>query len=132
MYVASSLVVRRYLQDAWFKTQQDMVNGNTKAVGYLSAEFLMGKQLRNALLNAGMIDQFDEAVKDLGFEPQDVIDVEHEPGLGNGASAARRLLHRLARVPRRARVGYGIQYKYGIFEQASTRTASRSRSLTTG
>ena len=37
VYVASSLVVRHYLQDAWFKTQQDMVNGNTKAVGYLSA-----------------------------------------------------------------------------------------------
>ena len=52
VYVASSLVVRHYLQDAWFKTQQDMANGNTKAVGYLSAEFLMGKQLRNALLNA--------------------------------------------------------------------------------
>jgi len=29
VYVASSLVVRHYLQDAWFKTQQDMVNGNT-------------------------------------------------------------------------------------------------------
>ena len=100
VYVASSLVVRRYLQDAWFKTQQDMVNGNTKAVGYLSAEFLMGKQLRNALLNAGMIDQFNEAVKDLGFEPQDVIDVEHEPGLGNGGLGR----HRLARVPRRTRV----------------------------
>ena len=93
VYVASSLVVRHYLQDAWFKTQQDMVNGNTKAVGYLSAEFLMGKQLRNALLNAGMIDQFDEAVKDLGFEPR-----QRRP------RPSRRLLHRLARVPRRTRV----------------------------
>ena len=118
MYVASSLVVRHYLQDAWFKTQQDMVNGNTKAVGYLSAEFLMGKQLRNALLNAGMIDQFDEAVKDLGFEPQDVIDVEHEPA---SATALGRLaacfIDSLASLGVPA-FGYGIQYKYGIFEQA--------------
>ena len=122
MYVASSLVVRRYLQDAWFKTQQDMVNGNTKAVGYLSAEFLMGKQLRNALLNAGMIDQFDEAVKDLGFEPQDVIDVEHEPGLGNGGLGrlAACFIDSLASLGVPA-FGYGIQYKYGIFEQAFDR-----------
>ena len=119
VYVASSLVVRHYLQDAWFKTQQDMVNGNTKAVGYLSAEFLMGKQLRNALLNAGMIDQFDEAVKDLGFEPQDVIDVEHEPGLGNGGLGrlAACFIDSLASLGVPA-FGYGIQYKYGIFEQA--------------
>ena len=118
VYVASSLVVRHYLQDAWFKTQQDMVNGNTKAVGYLSAEFLMGKQLRNALLNAGMIDQFDEAVKDLGFEPQDVIDVEHEPGLGNGGLGrlAACFIDSLASLGVPA-FGYGIQYKYGIFEQ---------------
>ena len=47
-----------------------MVNGNTKAVGYLSAEFLMGKQLRNALLNAGLTEQFDAAVKELGFSVQ--------------------------------------------------------------
>ena len=43
--------------DSWMKTQQDMINGDTKAVGYLSAEFLMGKQLRNALLNAGLTPQ---------------------------------------------------------------------------
>lgn len=53
VYVAASAAVRRHLVDSWMKTQADMVNGNTKAVGYLSAEFLMGKQLENALLNAG-------------------------------------------------------------------------------
>ena len=29
----------------------------------MSAEFLMGKQLRNALLNAGLTEQFDKAVE---------------------------------------------------------------------
>ena len=71
VYVAASAAVRRHLMDSWFKTQSDMVNGNTKAVGYLSAEFLMGKQLRNALLNAGLTEQFDAAVKELGFSVQD-------------------------------------------------------------
>jgi starch phosphorylase len=63
VYVAASAAVRRHLVDSWMKTQADMVNGNTKAVGYLSAEFLMGKQLENALLNAGLTDQFDKAVE---------------------------------------------------------------------
>ena len=76
VYVAASTAVRRHLMDSWMKTQQDMVNGNTKAVGYLSAEFLMGKQLRNALLNAGLTEQFDEAVEQLGFDYQDVFDAE--------------------------------------------------------
>ncbi|MCH9277131.1 glycogen/starch/alpha-glucan phosphorylase [Bifidobacterium amazonense] len=118
VYVASSLVVRHYLQDAWFQTQQDMINGSTKAVGYLSAEFLMGKQLRNALLNAGMIDQFDAAVEGLGFKPQDVIDAEYEPALGNGGLGrlAACFIDSLASLGVPA-FGYGIQYRYGIFKQ---------------
>ena len=118
VYVAASAAVRRHLMDSWFKTQSDMVNGNTKAVGYLSAEFLMGKQLRNALLNAGLTEQFDAAVKELGFSVQDVVDAEHEPGLGNGGLGrlAACFIDSLASLGVPA-FGYGIQYKYGIFEQ---------------
>ena len=119
IYVAASLAVRKHLMDSWFKTQSDMVHGTTKAVGYLSAEFLLGKQLRNALLNAGMIGEFDEAVKTLGFDPQAVIDAEHEPGLGNGGLGrlAACFIDSLASLGVPA-FGYGIQYQYGIFEQA--------------
>ena len=118
IYVATATVVRRHLMDSWMKTQQDMINGNTKAVGYLSAEFLMGKQLRNALLNAGLTPQFEEAVKDLGFDPQAVVDAEYEPGLGNGGLGrlAACFIDSLASLGVPA-FGYGIQYKYGIFRQ---------------
>ena len=118
VYVAASTAVRRHLMDSWFKTQADMVNGNTKAVGYLSAEFLMGKQLRNALLNAGLTEQFNAAVEELGFSVQDVVNAEHEPGLGNGGLGrlAACFIDSLASLGVPA-FGYGIQYKYGIFEQ---------------
>ena len=118
VYVAASKAVRNHLADSWFKTQADTVNGNTKAVGYLSAEFLMGKQLRNALLNAGLTEQFDAAVKELGFSVQDVVDAEHEPGLGNGGLGrlAACFIDSLASLGVPA-FGYGIQYKYGIFKQ---------------
>ena len=119
VYVAASTAVRRHLMDSWMKTQQDMVNGNTKAVGYLSAEFLMGKQLRNALLNAGLTEQFDEAVEQLGFDYQDVVDAEYEPALGNGGLGrlAACFIDSLASLGVPA-FGYGIQYKYGIFKQS--------------
>ena len=118
VYVAASAAARRHLVDSWMKTQADMVNGNTKAVGYLSAEFLMGKQLENALLNAGLTDQFNKAVKDLGFSAQEIIDAEYEPGLGNGGLGrlAACFIDSLASLGVPA-FGYGIQYKYGIFKQ---------------
>ena len=118
VYVAASKAVRNHLADSWFKTQADTVNGNTKAVGYLSAEFLMGKQLENALLNAGLTDQFDKAVEALGFKPKDIVDAEYEPGLGNGGLGrlAACFIDSLASLGVPA-FGYGIQYKYGIFKQ---------------
>lgn len=118
VYVAAAKAVRNHLQDAWFTTQADTVNGNTRAVGYLSAEFLMGKQLENALLNAGLTDQFDEAVKALGFEPKEIVDAEYEPGLGNGGLGrlAACFIDSLASLGVPA-FGYGIQYRYGIFKQ---------------
>lgn len=118
VYVAASKAVRNHLADSWFKTQADTVNGNTKAVGYFSAEFLMGKQLENALLNAGLTEQFDKAVEALGFQPKDIIDAEYEPGLGNGGLGrlAACFIDSLASLGVPA-FGYGIQYKYGIFKQ---------------
>ncbi|MBW3081484.1 glycogen/starch/alpha-glucan phosphorylase [Bifidobacterium saguinibicoloris] len=118
VYVAASKAVRNHLADSWFKTQSDMVNGSTKAVGYLSAEFLMGKQLENALLNAGLTEQFDAAVEALGFQPKDIVDAEYEPGLGNGGLGrlAACFIDSLASLGVPA-FGYGIQYKYGIFKQ---------------
>ncbi|KAB8287309.1 glycogen phosphorylase [Bifidobacterium ramosum] len=118
VYVAAAKAVRNHLADAWFTTQADTVNGSTKAVGYLSAEFLMGKQLENALLNAGLTEQFDEAVKSLGFEPKAIVDAEYEPALGNGGLGrlAACFIDSLASLGVPA-FGYGIQYRYGIFKQ---------------
>ncbi|RBP97792.1 glycogen phosphorylase [Bifidobacterium aemilianum] len=118
VYVATSLAVRKQLMDSWMRTQQDIVQGKTKAVGYLSAEFLMGKQLRNALLSAGLTDQFEQAVTQLGFDIQAVIDAEVEPGLGNGGLGrlAACYIDSMASLAVPA-FGYGIQYRYGIFKQ---------------
>ena len=56
-----------------------------KSVAYLSAEFLIGPQLNSNLLNLGIQKEAEEALKNFGIESlQQILDVEEEPGLGNG------------------------------------------------
>ena len=118
VYVAASTAVRRRMVDKWIATREDTLNGSTKAVGYLSAEFLLGTQLPNAVLNAELTEQFDEAVKELGFDPREVENAEYEPGLGNGGLGrlAACFIDSLATLAVPA-IGYGIRYEYGIFRQ---------------
>ena len=89
-----------------------------KEVAYLSAEFLIGPQLSNNLLNLDIRKDAEGAVGKYGYGLEEILDHSVEPGLGNGG------LGRLAacymesmatlRVPA---TGYGIRYKYGIFKQ---------------
>ncbi|KFI82834.1 glycogen/starch/alpha-glucan phosphorylase [Bifidobacterium psychraerophilum] len=118
VYVAVASAVRDHLSDSWMRTRAEMVQGNTKAVGYLSAEFLIGRQLSNALLNVGLDEQFALAMKELGFDQDEVIAAEAEPGLGNGGLGrlAACYVDSLASLGVPA-FGYGIRYRYGIFRQ---------------
>lgn len=118
VYVAASVAVRNRLVDSWVATREDTLKGTTKAVGYLSAEFLLGTQLPNAVLNAGLTEEFDAAVTELGFDPRAVEAAEYEPGLGNGGLGrlAACFIDSLATLAVPA-VGYGIRYEYGIFRQ---------------
>lgn len=55
-----------------------------RRVYYLSLEFLQGRALDNALLNLAVKPEFDKAVKDLGFNMEDLLECERDAGLGNG------------------------------------------------
>ena len=65
-------------------TTQDWLDLSNKVTCYLSAEFLMGPQLGNNLLNLGIESQAREALAALGQELDEIIACEEEPGLGNG------------------------------------------------
>lgn len=117
-YMALSLTVRDRMLDHWVRTARRMVKQRAKMVSYLSAEFLMGPQLGNNLVNLGIYDQARQAVENLGLRLEEIEDQEEEPGLGNGG------LGRLAAcyldsmttlgIPA---TGYGIRYEFGIFDQ---------------
>ncbi|MCH9715312.1 MAG: glycogen/starch/alpha-glucan phosphorylase, partial [Cyanobacteria bacterium] len=91
----------------------------TRVVAYLSAEFLIGPQLGNNLLMLGIQEEAAEALRRFGIDDiNDILDVEEEPGLGNGGLGrlAACFLESLASLEIPA-TGYGIRYEFGIFDQ---------------
>ena len=113
VYTALCYAVRDRLVDNYLVDKDQR-----KEVAYLSAEFLIGPQLSNNLLNLDIRKDAENAVSKYGYTLEEIIDHSVEPGLGNGG------LGRLAacymesmatlKVPA---IGYGIRYKYGIFKQ---------------
>ncbi len=116
-YMALSYTVRDRLLDRWIKTVMHL-RRNARAVCYFSAEFLIGPQLGNNLINLGIFEQMKEAVTNLGLNLRDLLEQEEEPGLGNGGLGrlAACYLDSLATQEVLA-IGYGIRYEFGIFDQ---------------
>lgn len=56
----------------------------SKKIYYISAEFLIGKLLSNNLINLGIYEELNAALKEEGKELGRIEDVEPEPSLGNG------------------------------------------------
>ena len=117
-YRALSLAVRDRMQQRWMATTQDWLDLSNKVTCYLSAEFLMGPQLGNNLLNLQIEDEAREALAALGQDLDEIIACEEEPGLGNGGLGrlAACYLDSMATLERPS-IGYGIRYEFGIFDQ---------------
>ncbi|ODV96470.1 hypothetical protein PACTADRAFT_67995 [Pachysolen tannophilus NRRL Y-2460] len=117
-YQAASSAVRDKLILHWNKTQQLHTAKDIKRVYYFSFEFLMGRAMDNALINLDIKDLTKEGVNKLGFNLEDLLEIEPDAGLGNGG------LGRLAAcfvdslsTQNYAGWGYGVRYQYGIFAQ---------------
>jgi starch phosphorylase len=117
-YMALAYTVRDRLLHRWINTTTAYVEKDVKSVYYLSAEFLMGRQLTNNLLNLGLYERVLQALHQSGINLNDLTILEAEPGLGNGGLGrlAACFLDSLATLEIPA-VGYGIRYEFGIFDQ---------------
>jgi starch phosphorylase len=117
-YRALALAVRDRMQDRRVASTQTSLDLGSKVTCYLSAEFLMGPQLGNNLLNLGLEGAAKSALAALGQKLDEVLACEEEPGLGNGGLGrlAACYLDSLATLERPA-IGYGIRYEFGIFDQ---------------
>jgi starch phosphorylase len=118
-YMALAYSVRDRLLHRWINTARTYFELRSRTVCYLSAEFLMGPQLGNNLVNLGIYDQVREAIQDSGLDLEALLEQEEEPGLGNGGLGrlAACFLDSLATLGIPC-IGYGIRYEFGIFDQA--------------
>ena len=117
-YTALALAARDRVIERWQETAARYHESDARRVYYLSAEFLMGRALRNNLLNTGLWDAAVEAARTLGIDLAQLLEDEPEPGLGNGGLGrlAACFLDSMATLGIPA-VGYGIRYEFGIFAQ---------------
>ncbi|MDR2723288.1 MAG: glycogen/starch/alpha-glucan phosphorylase [Cellulomonadaceae bacterium] len=117
-YVALARTVRAYLTARWNTTATEQYRSQAKGVAYLSAEYLLGRQLDNNLIAADLVDIAEQGLAELGLSLEDLREVETEPGLGNGGLGrlAACFIDSLATLDIPA-IGYGIRYEYGIFRQ---------------
>jgi glycogen phosphorylase len=118
LYMALAHTVRDRLVERWISTTRNYVAQDVRVVCYLSAEFLTGPHLANNLINLGIYDEAEQAMRQLGLDLNVLIEHEAEPGLGNGGLGrlASCFMDSLATLDIPA-IGYGIRYEYGIFDQ---------------
>jgi starch phosphorylase len=119
LYMALAYTVRDRQLHRWINTVETYIKETEpKIVCYLSAEFLLGPRLGNSLINLGIYQQVREAMEELGFDLNELLEQEVEPGLGNGGLGrlAACYMDSLSTLEIPA-VGYGIRYEFGIFTQ---------------
>ena len=117
-YLALANTVRHYLMAGWLETARRRRDNPKKMVGYLSAEYLLGRQLGNALLATDLGNIVEEGLASCGIDLATLRAQEVEPGLGNGGLGrlAACFIDSLASMDVSC-IGYGIRYEYGIFKQ---------------
>src|SRR4051812_30465559 len=81
---ATILAIRDRVIDLWFESSRSTWRTSKKRVYYLSLEFLIGRLMRDAMTNIGIMDQMRQALKNLGVDLGDLISLEPDAALGNG------------------------------------------------
>jgi glycogen phosphorylase len=118
LYQSVVYAARDRLMERWARTRMAIERDDNRRCAYLSLEFLMGRLLRNALLNLGIEGATADALSRLGIALEDVYERESDAGLGNGGLGrlAACFLDSCATLALPV-IGYGIRYRYGMFHQ---------------
>jgi starch phosphorylase len=115
---ALALAVRDPMLETLLATEQRYQQAGAKRVYYLSLEFLIGRSLRNNLMNLGLWETARSVLGKLGFDLAGVEDREIDAALGNGGLGrlAACFLDSIATLGLPG-FGYGINYEFGMFKQ---------------
>lgn len=111
-------MVRESISGQWIQTNEQYRMNQEKQVYYLSIEFLLGRLLKQNLMNLGCLDVVEDGLRDLGIHLEEIDDMEDDAGLGNGGLGrlAACFLDSLASLAYPGH-GMGIRYRHGLFEQ---------------
>jgi starch phosphorylase len=117
-YMAVAGVVNDYCNEDLLATRRLYSREKVKQVYYFSMEFLIGRLLESNLINLGIRDDFEKALGELGMDLNEILEMEADPGLGNGGLGrlAACFLDSMASMGLPGH-GVGIRYQYGLFEQ---------------
>jgi len=115
---ATTKVVRDRLVDTWIASTKKAYENQDKRVYYLSLEFLIGRLMRDAVSNLGLMDDLREALASLSVDLDLIAELEPDAALGNGGLGrlAACFMESMASVDIPAH-GYGIRYVHGLFRQ---------------
>ncbi|NTE89246.1 glycogen/starch/alpha-glucan phosphorylase [Agrobacterium rubi] len=115
---ATILVIRDRVIDKWMESTRKAYQHDSKRVYYLSLEFLIGRLMRDAISNLGLMGEIKEALTSLGVEFDVIAGLEPDAALGNGGLGrlAACFMESMATVDIPA-YGYGIRYVHGLFRQ---------------
>ena len=117
-FEATSRFIRDLIAHRWAKTRREREQAAPKRVHYLSMEFLLGRTLRNNIMNLAAEPLVRHALQQQGWNLDALIEEEPDAGLGNGGLGrlAACFIDSLATLQYPA-IGYGLRYEYGIFRQ---------------
>jgi starch phosphorylase len=117
-FEATSRFIRDLIAHRWAKTRRAREETNPKRIHYLSMEFLLGRSLRNNMMNLAAEPIVRRAMEQEGWDLEQLIEEEPDAGLGNGGLGrlAACFIDSLATLQYPA-IGYGLRYEYGIFRQ---------------
>merc|ERR1719261_1834830 len=83
-YRAAGLVLRDRLIESLNDTNQWYRKEDVKRGYYLSAEYLIGRHMQNAIANLDLEKPFKDAFMGLGMQLEELFSEESDPALGNG------------------------------------------------
>lgn len=118
VFQAVSLALREMVMINWAATVRTVNEKKARRLYYLSMEYLPGRMLVSNISNLQIHALMRRVVEKLGYEYNQILAMEPDPGLGNGGLGrlASCFLDSLA-TQRYPSTAYGLRYQYGIFEQ---------------
>ena len=118
VYAACALTARDQIMTKWAKSHKQVKEEGSKKLYYLSFEFLMGRLLATNVLNLMQSKTYTKALKALGYDVNEIAELENDAGLGNGGLGrlAACFIDSLTTLDLPA-YGCTIRYEYGLFKQ---------------